>query len=385
MDVLDRLPNALGLTSLEVASGFVFGSAKSGTEIHSTGLSPRDALEQIVLERLSTSQVFVAFSGGRDSSAILALATAVARREGLPLPVPISQRYTGIAEADEREWQELVVRHLELDEWQCVLVEEETDVLGELALDAVRRFGPLFPMFGHHMIPTYRAAAGGVLLRGEGGDEMFDDRRGVDARRLVSRAARKPTAANAKSLGFALAPARVRRRRPQNDGSEMFGWLTPDARAEVTRSVDEYFASEPLRWKTYLCWLTRQRFVQVAHEMSAMVAAHEGTKVVDPLYEQLVLGALTARRGHLGYKDRTHAYREMFGDLLPERVITRQSKASFNDAVFRQPSRTFAEQWDGTGLDEGCVDPDELRREWASERPQVGALALLQLIRLGMS
>ena len=57
------------------------------------------------------------FSGGRDSSAVLATATMVARKHGLNDPVPITLRCPAIEEADETASQELVIRHLGIEEW----------------------------------------------------------------------------------------------------------------------------------------------------------------------------------------------------------------------------------------------------------------------------
>ena len=49
---------------------------------------PRPTLERILLGALQRAPCVVAFSGGRDSSALLAEATRVARVHGLEDPVP---------------------------------------------------------------------------------------------------------------------------------------------------------------------------------------------------------------------------------------------------------------------------------------------------------
>src|SRR3954470_25068106 len=106
------------LDPLEVASGLVFGldpnsAGLSGAEV----ASPRAALESAVLRALCRPPCVVSFSGGRDSSAILALATAVARREGLPLPIPATHRFEDVPLSHETSWQEQVVSHLGLENW----------------------------------------------------------------------------------------------------------------------------------------------------------------------------------------------------------------------------------------------------------------------------
>ena len=59
--------------------------------------SPRAALEAVVLRALLRPPCLVSFSGGRDSSLVLAIASDVARRHGLPLPVPATNRFPGRA------------------------------------------------------------------------------------------------------------------------------------------------------------------------------------------------------------------------------------------------------------------------------------------------
>ena len=51
----------------------------------------------------------VSFSGGRDSSLVLAAAAKAARRDGLALPVPVTNRFACGPHSHESDWQELVV------------------------------------------------------------------------------------------------------------------------------------------------------------------------------------------------------------------------------------------------------------------------------------
>ena len=76
------------LSPLEVASGLVFGLLPAAEAAPAAGPpeDPLEALEAAVRPALERSPCVVSFSGGRDSSAVLAVATQVARREGLPLP-----------------------------------------------------------------------------------------------------------------------------------------------------------------------------------------------------------------------------------------------------------------------------------------------------------
>jgi hypothetical protein len=95
--------------------------------------TPRAALEEALLPLVTRPPCGVAFSGGRDSSLVLAIATRLARMHGVPDPVPITRRFPTVAAADETDWQELVVRHLGLREWERIEFHDELDIVGPLA------------------------------------------------------------------------------------------------------------------------------------------------------------------------------------------------------------------------------------------------------------
>ena len=104
-----------------------------------TGARPLTALDDAIRPFLRRSPCLVSFSGGRDSSAILAAATALARREGLPLPIPATNRFPHVDESDERPWQEHVVRALRLEDWIRLDFGDELDCVGPVASAALRR------------------------------------------------------------------------------------------------------------------------------------------------------------------------------------------------------------------------------------------------------
>jgi hypothetical protein len=70
--------------------------------------------------------------------------------------------------------------------------------------------------------------------------------------------------------------------------------------------------------------------------------------------------------------------RAVFGPLLPDPIMRRTTKATFNSATFREHSRAFVERWDGNGLDDEVVDVDELRRHWRGDHVSPATYALLQ-------
>src|SRR4051794_22650674 len=95
-------------TPVDLLGSTLFGVDAPVRELPPTGPDgPVGALERGLLRALRRPPCVVSFSGGRDSSAVLALAVDVARRHGLPEPVPVAMRFAGAPAADERRWQEL--------------------------------------------------------------------------------------------------------------------------------------------------------------------------------------------------------------------------------------------------------------------------------------
>ena len=68
--------------------------------------------------------------------------------------------------------------------------------------------------------------------------------------------------------------------------------------------------------------------------------------------------------------------------LVPDDVLARRTKASFDGAFWNRHSRAFAAGWSGGGVDPDLVDTDALRREWVHERPDGRTFTLLQALWL---
>src|SRR5438128_1990791 len=78
------------LSPLEVATGVPFGLCDVSLKDVAGSRHPRAALDSLIRPALLTPPCVLGFSGGRDSSALLASALDLARREGLPEPIPIT-------------------------------------------------------------------------------------------------------------------------------------------------------------------------------------------------------------------------------------------------------------------------------------------------------
>jgi asparagine synthetase B (glutamine-hydrolysing) len=368
------MPERLRMTSLEELWAVPIGRdplTDALSEQASFG-SLRQALEAAVLPALRRPPCVVSFSGGVDSSIVLALAVHVARREGLPLPIPITNCFPALEEADEAEWQERVISHLGIEDWTRLEWNDELDILGPMATQILRRHGVLTPFNSHFHYPLLEQAAGGSLLSGIGGDELFESvSRAGAARVLVQH--RRPHARDLRSVAFALAPralrARVNARRLPFD---RYDWILPLHRRRLAHAYRSWESREPLRYDRALReWWWPSRGLQCGLASMRVLAADFDVQMRSPLVDPDVLAACAHAGGRagLGTGSRARGFESIVGDLLPHEVIWRRSKASFTAAFWTGHARTFVERWDGRGVDHEKVDVELLRAQWSLTAP----------------
>jgi asparagine synthetase B (glutamine-hydrolysing) len=371
------------LSPVETAIGWPLGSLPVPLP-QNEGAPGRELLERVVLEALVAGPTFVTFSGGRDSSAVLALAAHVARREQLPLPVPVTTVHPGVPESDESAWQGLVIRHLGITERIVLTVTDEHRLLGERARASLRRRGLLWPAALHNDDVVLEQVAGGQLLTGEGGDEVLGRRR-ITPVYLLLHERHRPSRSLVKEAALALVPGAPRalvarvaahRRRPE--------WLRGEA-AQQLAHVEGVLTRSPWRWDDATVAMIKQRPYAVLAANYAAVAAEHSVHVRHPLRDPRFLLALAHDAGRWGYRGRTHLMRVLFHDLLPDELLARSSKAWFNGAHFGEDERAFARDWDGSGLDADLVDADALREHWLSGHPSGSTAPLLHQAWLATS
>ena len=362
----------------EIASGVALGLDASAEALPAAAPGdPRVALQAVLLRALRRPPCLVSFSGGRDSSAVLAAAAAVARQQGLALPVPVTYRFAAVAEADERRWQERVVTHLGLADWERVAIASELDVLGPAAQDVMLRLGLLWPFNVHAHLPLLRRARGGTLLTGIGGDELLGPSTWANALGVL-RARRAPRPRDLGSLGVALAPLALRRRVQRRRHPLRIPWCRPEVEAAIAAEWADWRARDPLAWNRQVARYWRSRHRTGLTTSLALLAADSGAQGVHPFLDARVVAATARRFGARGPADRTAAMLRLFGDLLPFDVSARGTKARFDEVFLTERSRAFAAGWDGGGVDTSLVDPERLAREWRGPRPSARSLLLMQ-------
>lgn len=368
------------LTSLDIATGTMIGSCRRPGPLPASDASARAELEREIMPALLRPPCLVSFSGGRDSSAVLAVAVDLARREGLALPIPATNVFPKAVHANETVWQDRVVAHLRIRDWLRLEHDNELDVLGPYARRVMLRHGLLLPFNVHFHLPLLDAARGGSLLTGVGGDELF----------TASCRARPALSGRPRLLPRDLARFAVLRA-PTAVGSAVWArrnpveipWLHRDAGRAVAGALARMALDEPRSLRRRLTWWRGLRYLNDGRLGLALTAADADVRLVHPFLGPAVWAATGREAAPHGFQNRSDAMRRLFSDLLPDDLLSRSSKAHFNEAFWTDTARAFARGWNRTGVPVEHVDADALYHHWNSPEPLAQSFTLLQAAWLG--
>lgn len=357
------------LDALELASSALVGpshpaGAAAGRGSHTrrpVKTAPSAALEAAVLDGLLRPPCLVSFSGGRDSSLVLAAAARVARRQDLEAPIPVTWRFPDAPASHETAWQEAVVGALSIAEWVRLEATSELDLMGPVAQPVLAAHGVLYPANTYLHVPLLEAARGGTLLTGLGGDQLFEPRPRPGPHRLAQR-------------HFGLHRPGWRRRRV----AASLPWLQPGSIRTLARRRAAERRDAPRRFDQWVAWQARRRSLAVGIDSYDLVAAGAGALILHPLVDHRVVRAVAAVGGRDGFSDRSELLAACFGDLLPAGVGERSDKARFDPVVWNVTARSFIETWDGTGVDSDVVDVAALKAVWSKPWPDFRSALLCQ-------
>lgn len=371
-------------SGLEIPAGILIGEHDPTARLP----APADdgvleALGRAMLPALQRPPCFVSFSGGRDSSAILAVAVTAARRHGLADPVPATMRFPGAPQTDETAWQELVLAHLGLGEQLVIEIGEELDALGSIATGVLERRGLRWPANGYMHVPLLERASGGSLLTGVGGDELLDTR-GSRLWQVVGRR-EPPGPRDLLRLALAMAPAPARVALWRRREAPPLAGLTPAGTKSVVGALARDAVAWPGRWDASLRHWRRTRAFAALRDAIPVLGDDHDVLAVNPFLDDRVLAEMAAAGGRSGFPGRTAGMRELFGGLLPDSVLARPDKAGFSVPLWGPAVREFASGWDGEGLDRRYVDVEALREHWLSEHPAFPTALMLHAAWLGAS
>jgi asparagine synthetase B (glutamine-hydrolysing) len=368
------------LTALEIAAGFPLPLRRRADRLPRSSVEPRAAFAESILPALRRPPCIVSFSGGRDSSLVLAVAVALARREGFPLPVPVTVRFTADPASSEDEWQQSVISHLGLDDWVRVDVADDLDCIGPAAQRILLRHGILWPANVQFHVPQLERARGGSVVTGVGGDEVFSLSGWERLLSVLGRRSR-PEPRDLLRLGAALAPLPVRRRITVARNEIELEWLQADAQRRVIGALADEAAAEPVSWQRRFDWLASLRYLGIGKQSLDLVAREWDVEMHHPFLAPAFVAALASLPQAQRFAGRTEALETLFAGVLPPGLESRSSKAVFADALWGAASRAFVAEWDGSGVDPELVDVDALRHRWQVDQVP-GPHTLLQSLWL---
>lgn len=379
------------LDPLELAAGTVIGPDRHTFPLgDAPGSDPRAALDATLAAALAAPPCRVAFSGGVDSSVLLALAAEAARERGLEPPIPVTNRFAGVATAEESEWQELVIGHLGLrDRWVRNELTDELDLVGDACTSLMREVGGVYwPWNLHFLVPLAAAVdGGGSLLTGAGGDELFIPAPWGRAIAVLERRHR-PRPRDVPALLGPLTPPAVRAAFHVTTHRVRSPWLNRAGNARYSWRWAAHAGHLPVGWdRVVRRTLWPSRYVQVMLRSSAAVGRLTRVDVRHPFLEPSVLMAAARRHGRAGPAGRSRGMTELAGHLLPAELLGRHTKASFNAAFWGAATRRFAPAaLDLLPAEPGrLVDRGALTAAWALPDPNPGTYSLLQAAWLSAS
>jgi asparagine synthase (glutamine-hydrolysing) len=371
--------NPARLTPLDVATGRMLGEeAREPLPRLGRRTSLDGALFSVMEPALASGRCLVAFSGGRESSWILAVATAGAREHGYPDPVPVTFRFAGGATTHATVLQEQVVSHLGLEDWEHVEIGDEFEMLGSYARRALAEAGVLFPANLFVFLPLLARARGGWLLAGGGLTDFLLYWRWAGLADVFARR-RRPRRRDARDLADAVLPWRAQGTLPASRRAATMPWLREDAARAfdalaVRRATDVPLSFEAAlrEQRTHRCHLGTER------SLNALATA-SGARLSMPLRDDRFMAAFASVGGRHGFGNRSSIMERVVGHLLPENLGRSSDGNHPNRVFYGDASRAFVERWSGNGLDTGVVDPGRLRSLWASGTFPWQATVLFQL------
>ena len=103
----------------------------------------------------------------------------------------------------------------------------------------------------------------------------------------------------------------------------------------------DWLARTPILWPAAVGWWWRSRYRAVLSASMGLLADDANAQIVHPFLDATVLGAVAGHFGPAGPSDRSAAMTALFGDVLPADVLSRRSKAYFDEAFISEHSRSF--------------------------------------------
>ncbi len=154
-------------------------------------------------------------------------------------------------------------------------------------------------------------------------------------------------------------------------------WIAPTARRQAALVWAREHADPP-RFDAHVRRAARSRALHNGLTTLRRLAAPHGVEVHAPLLDDAVVEALARAGGALGWGGRSGATRALAGPGgLPQSLLERQGKATFDGPFWGRESRAFTTRWSGEGFDPRVINAEALRAAWQAERPDFRSALLL--------
>jgi asparagine synthetase B (glutamine-hydrolysing) len=357
--------NYPGISTLRSIDGQLLKAAPADPEVRARNRqrgSLFDALVDLIIAKLTDQPCYVELSGGCDSSLILSAATTACRRANHEPPRSVTFRFPGLPEMDERHYQDAVLDFLGLRAGHIFQITNEFDLLGPSAQKGLKIFGPVCPapIFTH--VDVLRTLEPGLLLSGEGGDEVLGARRIGGLNRAVGAAKRGQFRSVAGNVLNTLGPAGLRAQRfAQRNQTQEIDWIDP---AEVKRFLDENFRwgiDEPLHPSKYPAHYVKSQTAKFAYHQLTEIRRWSNHQFYGPLMDPNFVQAVADLTPPWKVRHRTMVLNHHFSDNLPKLVLDRATKTVFQPAYFNTYAKEFARSWSGQ-ISVPLVDGLKLKR-----------------------
>lgn len=354
----------------EVSSGWLHGFISGAVVSESSEEGAAEALRNVLRDPLLGGPCVVPFSGGRDSSLLLAVACSVAREAGVGLPTAVTFRYPGQSEADENDWQEMVMNHLAglgfRPAWRIREISDELDVVGPTMAPLLEEVGhPLWPPGVAGTVAMAREAAGATVLSGEHGDSVLGMRRATVLSSALRRRGRGLSIAHWRMVAAAATPRPV-----AAVGVRLKGWYPPwlaaAGRHRWRRLAAADTRQEKLRWDESIRRTVAGRGAAIGSRTLEQLAHRVGSRLLMPLADTRVIAALAYEGGSRGLGSRRSLMGVLGRELLPESLYARETKASFNASRLNGSTRMTVAGWRGEGVDPQWVNVSTLQAIWSA-------------------
>ena len=123
---------------------------------------------------------------------------------------------------------------------------------------------------------------------------------------------------------------------------EPLPWLSPEGNQQFAAAVVADMDLPHVGWGRSAQRLTRARSVIAMRCGVDLLARDHDVAVCHPLLEPSVIAAAGRQGGYLGLGGRSAAMRSIVGDLLPARVVTRETKGEFGQTLWTSDTLGWA-------------------------------------------